>query len=84
MSGDHKRLGGWMLPVIVVAIGAYFLATAVRQGTLKPVELHPVNWIGLAAMLAGLIFSFAFKRSQRMRLLGLLVCGIGAIMVICA
>ena len=79
MSGEHRR--GWILPVIVVAVGAYFLVTGMQRGTLSAVTLRPVNWAGIALMVAGLIF--AFMKKPALKLLGVAVCGIGAILVIC-
>ena len=79
MSGEHRR--GWILPVIVVAVGAYFLVTGMQRGTLSAVTLRPVNWAGIALMAAGLIF--AFMKKPALKLLGVAVCGIGAILVIC-
>ena len=81
MSGENRRLGGWLLPVIVVAVGAYFLVTGMRSGTLRTVQLKPVNWVGLGAMLAGLVA--ALMKKPKLKLIGVLVCAVGAIMVIC-
>lgn len=81
MSGENRRFGGFLLPVIVVLVGAYFLVTGMRSGTLSAAELKPVNWVGLALMLAGLICAF-FKKPA-LKLAGTLVCGVGAILVIC-
>lgn len=83
MSGERRRTGAWLLPAIVVAVGAYFLITGLRGGTLKPVTLSPVNWIGLAVMAAGLAANVIWHKEPRIRLLGVLACGVGAIMVIC-
>lgn len=82
MSGEHRRVGAWLLPVIVVAIGAYFLLAARQSGALRPVELKPVNWAGLTVMAAGLVP--ALGKKMPWKLVGTLVCGIGAILVICA
>ena len=79
MSGEHRR--GWILPVIVVAVGAYFLVTGMQRGTLSAVTLRPVNWAGIALMVAGLVS--AFMKKPAMMLLGVAVCGISAILVIC-
>ena len=79
MSGEHRR--GWILPVIVVAVGAYFLVTGMQRGTLSAVTLRPVNWAGIALMAAGLVS--AFMKKPALKLVGVLVCGIGAILVIC-
>jgi len=81
MSGENRRFGGWMLPVIVVAVGAYFLITGMQSGTLRAVQLKPVNWAGIALMVAGLVL--AFMKKPALKLAGVLVCGIGAILVIC-
>lgn len=81
MSGENRRFGGWLLPVIVVAVGAYFLVTGMQSGTLKAVQLKPVNWAGIALMVAGLVPAFMSK--PVLKLAGVLVCGIGAILVIC-
>ena len=79
MSGEHRR--GWILPVIVVAVGAYFLVTGMQRGTLSAVTLRPDNWAGIALMAAGLIS--AFMKKPALKLLGVALCGIGAILVIC-
>ena len=79
MSGEHRR--GWILPVIVVAVGATFLVTGMQRGTLSAVTLRPVNWAGIALMAAGLIS--AFMKKPALKLVGVLACGIGAILVIC-
>lgn len=81
MSGENRRPYGWLLPVIVVAAGAYFLISARQRGTLAPAALKGVNWVGLGLMVAGLVA--ALMKKPLVRLLGTLVCGIGAIMVIC-
>lgn len=81
MSGEHRRFGGWLLPVLVVAAGAYFLVTAAQRGTLNAVSLKPVSWAGLALMAGGLVAAF-FKKPA-VKLLGVLACGVGAILVIC-
>ena len=81
MSGENRRFGGFLLPVIVVLVGAYFLVTGMRPGTLRAAELKPVNWVGLMLMLAGLVCAF-FKKPALKRA-GTLVCGVGAILVIC-
>ena len=83
MSGENRRYGGWLLPVIVVAVGAYFLLNAMRQGTLTAVSLKPVNYVGLALMAAGLVGVVALRKRDLWKLAGVLVCGVGAIMVIC-
>lgn len=83
MSGENRRYGGWLLPVIVVAAGAYFLWDASQRGTLNAAALKPVNWAGLGAMAAGLVAVFAGGRKPAWKLAGTLVCGIGAILVIC-
>ena len=82
MSGEHRRMNGWLLPVIVVVVGAYFLLTARQGGALRPVELKPINWVGLAVMVAGLVP--AVGKSPLWKLAGTLICGVGAILVICA
>ena len=71
------------LPVIVVAVGAYFLITGMRAGTLTPVALKPVNWAGIALMLVGLGASLILRKKPMLRLLGVLICGVGAFLVIC-
>lgn len=81
MSGENRRIGGWLLPVIVVMVGAYFLATGMRAGNLRAVQLKPVNWAGLGAMLAGLVC--ALMKKPKLKLVGVFVCAIGAFMVIC-
>ena len=35
MSGENRRPYGWFLPVIVVAVGAYFLISASRSVSVK-------------------------------------------------
>ncbi len=81
MSGERKRGGVWLLPAIVVAAGAYFWGTQSRAGTLKAAKLAPVNGVGLALMAAGLVC--ALLKKPALRLAGTLLCGVGAIMVIC-
>ena len=81
MSGENRRFGGFILPVLVVMAGAYFLYTQARSGTLSVASLKPVNWAGLAAMAAGLLV--ALQRKPALKLVGTLVCGVGAILVIC-
>lgn len=83
MSGENRRYGGWLLPVIVVAVGAYFLVDALQKGTLTAVALKPVNYAGLALMVAGLVGVLALRKRDLWKLVGTLVCGVGAIMVIC-
>ena len=81
MSGGRERIVGRLLPVIVIAVGAYFLLTGKANGTLSAARLRPVNWAGLALMAAGV--AGAFFRKPLIKLIGVLVCGIGAILVIC-
>ena len=83
MSGERKRGGVWLLPAIVVAVGAYFLVNAIRKGTLQPVALGPVNIAGLVLMAAGLVAAIAGRKNGLVRLAATLVCGVGAILVIC-
>ena len=78
MSGESR---GWLLPVIVVAAGLFFLIRGITGGTLNAVTLKPVNWAGIALMVVGLVTAFVNKSAGK--LLGVLVCGIGAILVIC-
>ena len=82
MSGENRRFGGWLLPVIVVAVGAYFLVNAAEGGTLSAVRLGTVNWIGLALMAVGAVLALFMKRNL-LKLAGLLFAAVGAIMVIC-
>ena len=81
MSGENRRFGGWLLPVIVVGVGVYILITGMQRGTLSAVKLKPVNLAGLALMAAGVIA--ALMKKPILKLTGLFVCAIGAIMVIC-
>ena len=83
MSGENRRYGGWILPVIVVAAGAYFLYDAIQKGTLSPAALSPVNWVGVGMMAAGLIGAVAGRKNGLVRLAATLICGVGAILVIC-
>ena len=83
MSGENRRFRGLLLPVIVVAVGAFFLVSAMRGGTLERVALKSVNWIGLGLMAAGLIAVVAGRKREWVKLAGTLVCGVGAILVIC-
>ena len=82
MSGEHRRHSGWILPVIVVAVGAYFLYTAARRGALRAVALGPVGWVGLALMVAGAALALIVRRNKYLRLAGVLLCGAGAMMAI--
>ncbi len=86
MSGENRRYGGWLLPVIVVAVGAYFLVNGMngmQRGTLQSVALKPVNIAGLVLMAAGLVASIAARKNGLLKLAATLVCGVGAILVIC-
>lgn len=83
MSGENRRYGGWLLPVIVVAVGAYFLVNGMQKGTLQSVALKPVNIAGLVLMAAGLVASIAARKNGLLKLAATLVCGVGAILVIC-
>ncbi len=81
MSGEHRRFGGWLLPAIVVIVGAVYALNAAQNGTLKAVTLKPVNWAGVALMAAGVIA--AFQKKPVVKLVSVLAAGIGAILVIC-
>ena len=81
VSGENRRFGGWMLPVIVVAVGAYFLFGALQNGTLQAVTLKPTGFVGLALMIAGAATALAGKR-RALKLIGVLIAVAGAIMVI--
>lgn len=81
MSGEHRRYGGFMLPAIVVIAGVVWALTAAQSGTLSAAALKPVNWAGLALMAAGVVA--AFMKKPTVRLMGVLACGVGAILVIC-
>ena len=94
MSGEDGRrdgLRGWLLPVIVVCAGAFALYWSAQNGLMRPVALKPLNWAGLAIMALGLAAAvagglLAAKRggqAQLVRLLGVLACDVGTIMVIC-
>ena len=67
MSGENRRPYGWFLPVIVVAVGAYFLISASRSGTLAPTTLKGVNWVGLGLMGVGLVAALMKKPLLRLR-----------------
>ena len=95
MSGGDRHSGGtrhWLLPVTVAAAGIAFLLSSHSQGMLKPAKLTPTGWAGIAMMLAGLISVVAAtvagleKHNARaallVKLLGVLACGIGAIVVV--
>ena len=82
VSGENRRPGGWLLPVIVLAVGAYFLVNAMQHGALRAATLRPVNWVGLALMPVGAVCALAVKKRGLWKLAGVLVCGVGAIMVI--
>ena len=58
MSGEHRRMGGFMLPAIVVIAGIVYALSAARNGTLSAAALKPVNWAGLALMAAGVAAAF--------------------------
>ena len=81
MSGEHRRFGGFMLPAIVVIAGVVYALGAAQNGMLSAARLKPVNWAGLALMAAGVVA--AFMKKPTVRLMGVLACGIGAILVIC-
>ena len=81
MSGEHRRFGGFMLPAIVVIVGVVYALSAAQNGTLKAVTLRPVNWAGVALLVAGAVA--AFQKKPAVKLLGVLAAGIGAILVIC-
>ena len=83
MSGENRRYSGWLLPVLVVAVGAYFLVNALQRGALEAVALKPVNWAGLALMAVGLVAAVALRKRDLWKLAATLVCGVGAILVIC-
>ena len=82
MPKDDRRFGGWILPAIVILAGAYFLISAAQRGNLSPVTLKPINWTGLAAVAVGAILALFIKKPW-FRLAGILLCAIGAILVIC-
>jgi len=81
VSGENRRPGAWLLPAIVVAVGAYVLYTGVQNGTLSAVALKPVNWVGVPLLAAGAIT--ALGKKPLAKLLGVLVAVVGAILVIC-
>ena len=82
MSGEHRRHGGWILPVIVVAVGAYFLYAAAQKGALSAVTLKPLGWAGIALMVAGAALALIVRKNKYIRLAGVLLCGVGAMMAI--
>ena len=97
MSGRDGRDGlpgyaivrGALVVVVIAALLGVFGASA----ALKRPDLKPVNWLGLAVMLIGLGLALAApavcrkvhmeSKAAACRLIGVLVCGVGAIMVIC-
>ena len=83
MSGEHRRPGGWVLPVIVIGVAACLLLQSSGQGALSPAALKPLQWVGVAVTLAGAVAAFAVRKRPFVRLAGVLVCGVGAIMAIC-
>ena len=80
MSGDRRRAGGWILPVIVVLVGAYFLWTSANRGALNAVKLTPAGWAGLALMVAGAVV--AVRERRLLKIAGVALCVAGAVMVI--
>ena len=83
MSGGDRRFGGWLLPVIVVLAGLGLLIAGKTAGTLKPASLKPVGWAGIVLMIGGAIAALFGGKRAMMRLIGVIACGIGAILVIC-
>ncbi len=81
MSGEHRRMGGFMLPAFVVIAGIVYALSAARNGTLSAAALKPVNWAGVALLVAGAVA--AFQKKPAVKLVGVLAAGIGAILVIC-
>ena len=77
MSGERRRF----LPVIVLIALICALAGGVQSGPLHAARLKPVNWMGIAMMAAGV--ALALGKAPARKLTGVLVCGIGAILVIC-
>ena len=82
MSGDRRRAGGWILPVIVVLVGAYFLWTSANRGALNAVKLTPAGWAGLALMVAGAVVAVAVRERRLLKIAGVALCVAGAVMVI--
>ena len=88
MSGRDGRDGlpgyaivrGALVVVVIAALLGVFGASA----ALKRPDLKPVNWVGLA-LAASAVYRKARMESKAAacRLIGVLVCGVGAIMVIC-
>lgn len=81
MSGDRRPLGGWMLPAIVVAVGACVLIGGMQRGALKPIALTPLNWVGLALMVAGAVLAVGAQKSRLVKLAGVAICAVGAMLV---
>ena len=80
MSSERRHFG-LALPILVVLVGGGLLLSAAQQGTLQAANLRPVNYAGLAAMAAGV--GMVFSKKPLMKLIGVLVCGVGSILVIC-
>lgn len=97
MSGRDGRNGllGYyaVRGALVVIVIAAVLGVFGKSAALKRPDLGLVNYIGLAVMAVGLgvtVIATAMFNNERTRgkaaacrLIGVLVCGIGAIMVIC-
>lgn len=95
MSGRNSDRGGlgayqWLRGALVVVAIAAVLGVFGTSTALKRPELSPLNIAGIAVMAVGLVIAVAsatLVKGERQRLAlglrlgGVLVCGIGAIMV---
>lgn len=83
MSKEHRRPGSWLLPVLIAAVGVSYLVASNARGALSVAALKPINRVGLGVMLAGLVLALFVRKRPLARLAGVMLCGVGAILVIC-
>ena len=77
-----RKAASWLIPAFMLLVLSYLGFRDIENGTLTRAVLRPVQWVGIGALLGGYVLGVFGGRRAALRLIGVVVCGIGAIMVI--
>ena len=77
-----RKAASWLIPAFMLLVLSYLGFKDIENGTLTRAVLRPVQWVGIGALLCGFALGWFGGRRAALRLIGVVVCGIGAIMVI--
>ena len=77
-----RKAASWLMPAFMLLALSYLGFRDIENGTLTRADLRPVQWVGIGALLGGYVLGVFGGRRTALRLIGVVACGIGAIMVI--